>query len=201
MAIANYTDLQAAIVDVVQRDDLQYTIVDAIRMVEADCNSSLRHPSMEETATLVLASNSSALPTDYLEAIRVYADVNTRTELEYVTPDWLDVNYPTGATTGAPYYTVLDGSLVNYLSGAANVYLTYYESIPALASSSTNWLLTRAPSVYLFGALMYISPSLEDAAWLGRYSTMYEAEKSKLQSQGKLHRYARANYRNRGPTP
>ena len=42
------------------------------------------------------------------------------------------------------------------------VQIVYRANIPALASNSTNWLLTLAPDLYLYGALLMAEPYLQN---------------------------------------
>jgi len=53
--------------------------------------------------------------------------------------------------------------------------ITYYAKITALAADGdTNWLLTAAPDMYLYAALMHSAPYLRDdpriAVWAGLYA-------------------------------
>jgi hypothetical protein len=46
-----------------------------------------------------------------------------------------------------------------------NASLVYYACVPTLsASNTTNWLLTEAPDVYLYGSLVHSAPYLKDDA-------------------------------------
>ena len=40
--------------------------------------------------------------------------------------------------------------------------LTYYASIPALADDDTNWLLDKAPDLYLYASLLEAAPYLKN---------------------------------------
>jgi hypothetical protein len=46
--------------------------------------------------------------------------------------------------------------------GTYTVEVDYYEVIPPLASNSTNWLLTAAPDIYLYGSLLEAAAFLLD---------------------------------------
>jgi hypothetical protein len=57
--------------------------------------------------------------------------------------------------------------------------LTYYAEIPALSdSSTTNWLLTRWPDLYLYGSLMHAAPYLKEdervTVWAGLHDRALE---------------------------
>jgi hypothetical protein len=57
--------------------------------------------------------------------------------------------------------------------------LIYYAKLSKLSTSNTtNWLLTKAPDVYLYGSLLQAAPYLQDDAriqvWAGLYKTGIE---------------------------
>jgi hypothetical protein len=52
--------------------------------------------------------------------------------------------------------------------------LTYYGKITALSDSNTsNWLLSYAPDLYLYGALLEASPYLKDDERLATWGQLY----------------------------
>jgi hypothetical protein len=55
------------------------------------------------------------------------------------------------------------------------VILTYYAKPQALdAGNQTNWLLTKAPDVYLYGSLKHSAPWLEDDARIQVWESLYQ---------------------------
>lgn len=165
MSITNYTELQTAITNWTNRDDLTSVAPDFIVMAETTFNYGegddprdptyfppLRTKWQEDTKTLTMSSNSAALPSDFLEAKRVTGQTSPVRELDYVTPSWLKEAYPSGQDSSAPrFYTIEESNLLSVV----DVELVYYASLPDLASNSTNWLLTRSPNAYLFCALKH----------------------------------------------
>ena len=200
MALSTYTELKAAIADHLHRSDLTNPIVDWIGLVEERCNDKLRHPLMEETATLTLSSRACALPADFLEMIRVYSNVGTRTRLEAVRPEFGDY-YANVGYSDAPFYKLEDGSLYCFQSGATTVDITYYEKIPPLASNSTNWLLTRAPAVYLYGACLEGTTYLNDDERAATFGTLFNTALQELKTQGMVHKFGHVTMRRLGATP
>jgi hypothetical protein len=68
--------------------------------------------------------------------------------------------------------------------------MVYYGKIPALSTANTtNWLLTKAPDVYLYGALTHAAPFLMDDQRMAVFSQIYLARVQSLQdeSQKALH--------------
>jgi hypothetical protein len=61
--------------------------------------------------------------------------------------------------------------------------LVYYAKLSKLSdSNTTNWLLTAAPDIYLYGALMQAAPYLKDDARIGTWSQMYLTALQDLQT-------------------
>jgi hypothetical protein len=54
--------------------------------------------------------------------------------------------------------------------------LLYLAKIPALSDSNTsNWLLSEAPDVYLYGSLVHSAPYLQEDDRLGVWAQLYGA--------------------------
>jgi hypothetical protein len=59
--------------------------------------------------------------------------------------------------------------------------MTYYAKPQALdAGNSSNWLLLKAPDVYLWGSLKASAPWLEDDARIQVWETLYQQALSEL---------------------
>ena len=139
------------------RSDLGSLIPDFITLTEERLNRILRVPEMEETVTLTTDGERIDLPTDFRRARSLYLDTDPRQELECISMGTLRTKYAC-QTTGKPECYAISGSEI--VMGPApddeyNLELTYYQEIPALsASNETNWLITKHPSLYLFGVLL-----------------------------------------------
>lgn len=162
MALNNYANLQAAIADRVDRDDLTNQIIDAITLVEAQCNDTLFHPEREgvSTASTVAGTETLALPTDLYQLRKLtISSVTPKVILEQMTIGDLRDSYPDGLTGQPRYFAMQKGSEFVFGPVPDAVYtltLNYYKTIPALSgANTTNWLLTAHPGVYLYGALVH----------------------------------------------
>ena len=71
MALSTYDELKASIADFLNRDDLTSVIPDFIKLAETGMNREVRHWRMEKRATAQLDSQYTALPSDFLEPIRM----------------------------------------------------------------------------------------------------------------------------------
>lgn len=152
MALATYADLTAAIATWLNRSDYTAIIPDFIRLAEVEFDRILRDPDMEKRATATLTGNALALPTGFQEMRSLKVDGTDLVQV--VAADFFALE---PETVGVPaVYTIADGQLFfnPATSASATVTMTYFEAIPALtASNTTNWLMTRAPDLYLFASL------------------------------------------------
>jgi hypothetical protein len=130
-----------------ERSDLGTMIPDFITMVEERLNRILRVPEMEEVTTLTTDGERIDLPTDFRQARSLYLDTDPRQELECVSLGTLRTKYAQ-QISGKPEVYAISGSEI--VLGPS-----YYQEIPPLSSGSeTNWLITRHPSIYLYGVLL-----------------------------------------------
>lgn len=152
MALANYTDLLAAINGWLGRGTDMNTIApDLIALAEAEFNRRLRTIDMEASTTIVLTSGVGALPSDFA-GFRSVSLANTRLDqVELQTILDIPVTF-----TGTPYiFAVADGNVIARPVSSDTLSIYYYQRIPALTSGApTNWLMTANPDLYLFGSLM-----------------------------------------------
>lgn len=155
MSITNYSELQTAIQNWTGRSDLAARIPEWIALFEAAANRKLRTRDMELTAALTPDVNGSAtLPSDYLAWRRVTWTGSPRMELEYVEPSWLQAAFTDQPVDTPRVFTIEGGTLkVMPLDSTALEFL-YYQKLPPLASSGTNWMLNSHPDLYLFGTLV-----------------------------------------------
>lgn len=165
MAIGTYAELTSAILSFSSRPDLSAQTDNFIALAEEaiyngiGTNNPLRVSGMQET----VSSGLPTLPSDFLEAIRLTVqDGNLTSNVEYLSPDLFASIDDTGGTS--LYYTIIDGELKTVPSIASLSYeLVYYKRLPALSvTNTTNAILTNAPSVYLWGALMFLYKMTRD---------------------------------------
>ena len=178
MALANYADLVASVGTWLKRSDLSAQIPDFVTLAEARLARDLRIRSMIATATLTTVDDTQAvtLPADWLETENVTLIGDAPVNLAVVTPELMDVKYPSGIRTGKPaVYCVLgdEMQLGPTPDGVYSIQIAYYARFAALSTTPTNWLLTNHPSLYLFSALAEASVyTLEDdraQIWEAKY--------------------------------
>lgn len=173
----NYTTLKSSIADFLNRQDLTAVIPTFIALCEADLNRTVRHRSMLTRATATLDTQFTKLPSDYLEAKNVQLNTTPVTSLKYVTMEQADLLRQTYRTAGVPKFYTLVGDTIEVVPEPADEYtieLVYYKSIPTLSeSTTTNWLLTSHPDVYLYGSLMQSAPYLKDDERVPVWGSLY----------------------------
>ncbi len=92
MAISNYTELNTAVANWLDRDDLTDRIPEFIALAEARFNRLLRIRAMEEkqTASTVAGQRNLALPTNFIQMRNLQINTSPITPMQYVTPEIYD---------------------------------------------------------------------------------------------------------------
>lgn len=189
MGITTYAELQASIADTLNRDDLSSVTPTFIALAEADIQRKVRHWRQEKRATAQIDTQYSAIPADFLEAIRFYVTSGDTKPLELISQaELLDRKRRDLNTSGSPsYYALTAGELEVYPvpDGTYDTELYYYARVPALSdSATTNWLLDYFPDVYLYGALVHSSVYLKDDARLQVWAALYQQAIDAINSSG-----------------
>lgn len=189
--ITNYATLQSAIADYLNRADLTSQIQTFIQFAEADLNTRLRTREMIVRATTSNSDEFVKLPTDWLEGINLQIQ-GGQSPLRYITLDEADIINASNTYTQTRFYSLMDGAieLVPPPGDYITVEMVYYAKIPALSDAvTTNWLIAKAPDVYLYGALTHAAPFLMDDQRVNVFGQIYLARVQSLQdeSQKALH--------------
>jgi len=155
MSITTYSELQTAIGNWLDHSLFAARIPDFIALFEAAANRKLRTRLQEASTNLTPSSGSVVLPADYLLWRRVTWTGVPSVELEYVHPSYLQSAYPS-APTGVPRVFTIEGTTLKIRPvDDTALEFDYFQKVPALSeSSTTNWLLSAHPDLYLFGSLV-----------------------------------------------
>lgn len=185
MSITTYAELQSSIADWLLRDDLTSVIPTFISLAEAKFNRRIRDYRMVKRATAQVDTAYFAIPSDWQENIRFQLNTSPITTLEYVTPDQAAEEKRLYNSSGRPAFFTMIGDEFQIVPAPDSTYdaeLTYYAKIPALSGSNTsNWLLTKAPDIYLYGALMEAAPYLDDDARIQVWGGLLEQSMNAIQ--------------------
>ncbi len=184
MAITNYGTLKTEIADWLDRTDLTSIIPTFITGVHAKLNRELRVRQMVQRATASVDSEYSALPSNFLEIRDIRLNTDPVTALEGISSEQQNQERQRfGNTSAQPKYYTIVGETFQVFPTPDSTYtceLAYYEKIPDLSSDSdTNWLLTKEPLIYLYGALVHAAPYLKDddrtVVWQTLFRDMFDS--------------------------
>ena len=195
MAIGTYSELQTAVANWLDRDDLTARIPEFIALAEARFNRALRLRSMEAkyTANTVGGQRNLALPTGYIQMRNIQDNPSPLTTLSYVTPEIYDRLWG-GSTSGTPkFYTILadEVSFGPIPATVQEVEMLFYKNFENLSgSTTTNWLITNAPDVYLYGAMMQAEPFIMNDERVPMWKMALDEALSSLQEQDNKDRHS-----------
>lgn len=152
MAITNYTELKAAIARWDKRTDLDSSADDFIALAEAKINRTLRVWQMEETlAATTIVNGLITRPADLVEFKSLNNTNNNKTPVEQKSLEFV-LSHPSDGSI--PLYYAWEEDKLRFNTNSGEVSGVYYKKVDALTSGSpTNWLLTLAPDLYLWGCL------------------------------------------------
>ena len=196
MALTNYTNLQTTIADTLNRDDLTSVIPTFVSLCEAQINRDLRHWRMETRSSGQQSAGDAYMqvPADWVETLRFNVVDNGTSPINLIDSTTMAerraVNNDQYGTPSA--YTLEAGQFHLYPTPIADVdlELLYYAQVPDLASNATNWLLSTAPDVYLYGALLHSAPYLQDDNRVGVWAQLYSAAVTRLNEASTSAKYS-----------
>ena len=193
MAISTYSELQTAVGNWLNRTDLTDRIPEFIALAEAQMNRRLRVRQMVTRAEAALASEFVGVPADLLEPIQLTLEISESDIrfLQYLAPErMLAEKAALGAITAAePQFYSIVGTQIQLLPQPDQSYtseFTYYAKLPALASNSTNWLLSAYPDAYLYGSLVQGAPYLIEDERAVTWGTMFQAALNDIQMSNRV---------------
>lgn len=181
MTITTYAELQTAVGDFLNREDLTAIVPSFIDLAEADIARRVRHWRMETRLAVSYDAQFEDVPADWIETVSLYlTDGNGPYQLDLISrADMMDRRFQSADTGGRPSFYSMSGGQFELYPSPDEAYpgeLLYVADIPALSDSNTsNWLLANAPDVYLYGALVHSAPYLKDDARAQVWAAMYQS--------------------------
>ena len=175
-----YAELVSRVADWLHRSDLTAVIPSFIELTEEQLNRDLRVRAMEVAlAETTITDNRITLASDIVDVKTLW---RPGFEGSPLLPNSFESVLANG-TEGTPTMYAHQGSDL-YFDGTGSVQGVLYQAIPALTSTATtNWLSTKAPSVYLWGALMNASiyTKSDPSVYLAKFTEALEALKGNEQ--------------------
>lgn len=176
MTISTFATLQTAALEWLARDQdttLNARIPTFFQLFEAKMNRELFVPQMESRSTTVVDTTSTepefiSLPSDFQTMRRIrLSSVAGKPGLKFLTGTQVDEKrFASDNITGQPVNYAIVGSEIELFPTPNDDYtleMIYRANVPALtASNTTNWLLTLAPDLYLYGALLESAPYIKE---------------------------------------
>lgn len=197
MPITTYAELQTVIADFLDRDDQTERIKTFISLAEAEMNRRVRSWRLENRATAEVDARYSAIPSDFIEPIRLHLD-NDQRPIELVSSMGMQKMRDASDTVGKPaFYALTQGEIELYPTPdtAYDLEMYYYAKVPELsASQTTNPILDYFPDAYLYGALIHSAPFLGEDARMATWAALFQSaidginadnEKAKTGSAGR----------------
>jgi hypothetical protein len=185
MALSTYSELKSSVGDWLYRTDLTAAIPDFISLAEAQIERKLRTRQMIVRATATIDTEYGTVPSDFLEVKSLKLQTNPVTPLQFETIDSLDHLQSQYPSSSKPRFFSIVGTQIRTVPVPDSSYtgeLTYYAKLTKLSSTvATNWLLTAAPDVYLYGSLLQAAPYLKDDARISTWATLYTSAMDDLQ--------------------
>jgi hypothetical protein len=195
--ITDYTSLQTAVTEYLARDQdttLISRIPTFIQFAEAKFNRQLFVRQMEQRATAVVNTASAepefiSLPTDFQSMRRVrLSGVTGKPCLEFKSGTQIDeYRFGISNVSAQPRYFTVFGDEIELAPTpdvAYTVEMIYRSSIPPLASNASNWLLTLAPDLYLYGALLESAPYIKEDGRIQTWGLGFTAALNDLNNLG-----------------
>jgi hypothetical protein len=177
MAITNYTELQAAIIDMIARSDLTAEAPEWIALCEADMRRKLQDVKSVASVSMVAGTASLAISAGVksIEAL-TYNTSSLVYGLTQKSMAGLAQVRRTG--TGIPAYFAVVGTTMYFDVAPSDNYalqMTYIGQPTALAGGNpTNSTLTNSPDLYLYGSLLHAAPYLEHDERIATWRSFYD---------------------------
>jgi hypothetical protein len=195
--ITDYTSLQAAVTEYLARDQdttLIVRIATFIQLAEAKLNRQLFVRQMEQRSIAVVNTASSepefiSLPADFQSMRRArLSSVTGKPCLEFKSGTQMDeYRFGRSDVAGQPRYFTVFGNEIELAptpDASYTIEMVYRQNIPALASNSNNWLLTLAPDLYLYGALLESAPYIKEDGRIQTWGLGFTAALNDLNNLG-----------------
>lgn len=192
MTIDTYATLKSAVASWLERSDLTDRIPEFISLAQAKIYRGVKGPdgrtwiipplrlrNMVTTADISVTAGVGALPSGWIEFVRLWVDDTDQPNLKYYPPTiWWDLYgaHNAASSESVDAYTI-EGLVIRIAPpNTETLKSVHYATFTALsADGSTDWILTNAPHVYLHGALAEAGSYLRDTELEGKETAAFAA--------------------------
>jgi hypothetical protein len=202
--LSTFAELKLGIANWLGREELTNRIPEFVAMAEDRIAMDLRVQAMETTSDLTISSQRVSFPTGFLEVRRLYLNSSDDKPLDYFVPPvfWTRTF---ANETGQPDAFTIEGQEFVFAPSPSTTYtgkLLYYKRFTALsAAADTNWILSNARGLLLYGALIEAYTYLEDDAGTLKMAAMYDQLLSRVMNSDKIGRVPRGAQSMRSQVP
>ena len=195
MAISTYSELNTAVANWLDRDDLTDRIPEFIALCEARFNRLLRIRAMEykQTASTVAGQRNLALPTGFIQMRNLQMNASPIVPMQYVTPEIYDRLYGSTSTGTPEMYTIIadEIQLGPIPASVQTIEMLFYKKFDALtAAATTNWMIINAPDVYLYGCLLEAEPFIMNDPRVQLWAAGFKQAITDMQEQDNRDRHS-----------
>lgn len=173
-SLGTYTDLQAAIASWnFARTDLPAENLILLAETRINRDLQLRNAYSDQALTGVVDARTIALPSGFISASDCWINETWgRVALSPILP-----GVETSATSGKPVYWTIEGETLAFERPCDDDYsfTLRCQTKLALASTTTNWLLTNYPDIYLAASNVEAALWMNDDAQAQRWEARYQA--------------------------
>ena len=190
MAIGTYAELLTEFEAYLNRTDFSPRFPTFVRLTESDVQKTLNDdPNMLAKSTATAAGRFTALPADFGQMVSI--DLGGNHMASVTAADFAAIDDRSGDPA---VFAIIGNELALAPSNAtATISMVYKRNIPALTvSNTTNWLLAKAPEVYLYGALMQASAFGWDDNRVPLWQAAYSDAVETLRIDGERRRWGAA---------
>lgn len=155
----------------------------------------LKISAMEATTDLTIDEQEVAHPTDFLYARRLYLDTIPKVDLTYMPPDrfWQSTQARLD-TTGKPELYTNEGTNFVFAWSPDSTYtgkLLYYKKLTGLSpSNDSNWIITNAPAMYLYGSMLEYYLYLRNDTEIQKYALLFSGAVNSINAMDKALRHS-----------
>lgn len=197
MAIGTYAELITALIGYLDRSDLTTYLPIFVTAADSRICDDVKIRAMEKALSLTLTAGDSDVtyPVDCirLKSALYIVDDDVRYQLTQESEEYLLGRYTNTASTntGQPVCFYLGGEKLYFNIIADQDYAlqgTYYARLGLSSTSTTNWLLTNYPMIYVYGALIEAETFV--AGDPRRWEAMYEEQLARVRRGSVRERFA-----------
>lgn len=153
---------------------------DSLALTGGEITGGATHQAYYDSTNFVLLPDNSScpLPSGFIGARAFYIPASPRQYLSYITPDIFNETMKEDSDTGQPERYTIEAEALRFDPQPDTTYypfMLYYKKLPPLVTNSTNWLMTNAPAIYLYGTLLEASLYIGSEVGIQKWGPSYQA--------------------------